>query len=51
MATNKYYVVKKGRVPGIYLDWPTCKQQVDGFSGALYKGFSNFYDAEVYLNT
>jgi ribonuclease H-related protein len=27
----KYYAVKVGRQPGIYLDWDSCKEQVNGF--------------------
>lgn len=46
----KYYAVKKGREPGIYLSWEECKKQVDGFSGAVYKSFSNHEEAENYLN-
>lgn len=45
----KFYVVKKGRQPGIYFDWPTCLKQVNHFSGAVYKSFLNLEDAEAYL--
>ena len=38
---DKYYAVAKGRIPGIYTDWGTCSKQVNGFSGAVHKGFSN----------
>ena len=50
MAAKKYYVVKKGRTPGIYLSWPDCKKMVDGFPGAVYKGFETLSEAEEYLN-
>jgi len=39
MAKNSCYVVWQGRVPGIYKSWDACKKQVEGFNGALYKGF------------
>lgn len=26
---SKYYAVKKGKVPGIYLNWNDCKAMVD----------------------
>jgi ribonuclease HI len=39
MPKNKYYVVWKGKKPGIYDKWTECKKQVEGFEGALYKGF------------
>jgi len=39
MPKNKYYVVWRGKKPGIYDNWPECKKQTDGFEGAVYKGF------------
>jgi len=35
----RYYVVWKGRRPGIYDTWDACKAQVDGFPGARFKAF------------
>lgn len=46
----KYYVVRKGRNPGIYLAWEECKKQVDGFSNAEFKSFSSELEARKYLN-
>ena len=46
---NKYYVVKKGKVPGIYLTWEACKKMVDGYSGAVYKSFKTQEEAEAFL--
>ena len=46
----KIYAVKKGRKPGIYRTWDEAKTQVDGFSGAEYKAFSQITDATDYLN-
>ena len=43
---NKYYVVWKGRTPGIYDNWEACKKEVEGFQGALYKGFPDKESAE-----
>lgn len=45
----KYYVVKKGRNPGIYKSWQECKEQVDGFKGAIYKSFNLKEEAINYL--
>ena len=42
----KYYVVAKGRKPGIYLTWEACKKQVHGVSGAKFKSFLNYDEAE-----
>jgi len=46
MAKVKYYVVWKGRKPGIYMDWATCKQMVDCFDGASFKSFPSLLEAE-----
>lgn len=35
----KYYAVIYGIQPGIYSSWEKCKKQVNGYSGAAYKGF------------
>jgi ribonuclease HI len=39
MPKSVYYVVWNGRRPGVYHGWGHCKEQVDGFAGAKYKGF------------
>lgn len=46
----KFYAVKKGRIPGVYRSWDEAKKQVDGFSGAEYKSFSQFTDAVEFAN-
>ena len=46
-----FYAVHKGRVPGVYLDWDICKEQVNGFPGALYKRFDYKSEAETYVKT
>lgn len=48
---KKYYAVAKGKTPGIYLTWNDCKAQVDGFSGAVYKGFATVQEAEEFVVT
>ncbi len=45
----KFYAVKNGRVPGIYLSWALCEAQVKGFPGALFKSFSTEEEALAYL--
>lgn len=35
----KWYVVYRGRVPGVYEEWEDCRQQVNNFSGNSYKGY------------
>ena len=51
MAAKKYYAVKKGKITGIFDNWDSCRESVDGFSGAEYKGFSTLAEAEAYLGT
>ncbi|MCH5239265.1 MAG: ribonuclease H family protein [Muribaculaceae bacterium] len=47
----KYYVVFRGHNPGVYDDWEEVKEQVTGFSGALYKGYASSEEAaEAYRN-
>lgn len=46
---GKFYAVALGRAPGIYTDWPSAKEQVDGFAGSIYKGFSDHAEAEAWL--
>lgn len=47
---SKYYAVKKGKTPGIYLSWDDCKKMVDGFPGAVYKSFKTIEEAEQFLH-
>ena len=47
---SKYYAVKKGKVPGIYLNWNDCKAMVDGYTGAVYKSFKTIEEAEKFIN-
>ncbi len=47
---KNYYVVKKGFIPGIYISWDDCKNQVNGYNGAIYKKFTNYEDAYNFLN-
>ena len=51
MAAKKYYAVKKGKMTGIFDNWDSCRESVDGFPGAEYKGFSTLAEAEAYLGT
>ena len=47
MAKKHYYVVWKGRNPGVYDRWEDCKKEIEGFQGALYKGFVEKSAAEA----
>lgn len=50
MGKKKFYAVKAGRKPGIYLNWDACKAQITGFSGAVYKGFETEDEARLFLS-
>lgn len=38
---KKYYVVWDGRETGVYNSWESCKEQVSGYPGAVYKSFNS----------
>jgi len=42
---SKFYVVWKGRNPGIYDNWDDCKTQVSGYDGAQYRSYENRTEA------
>ena len=46
----KFYAVKEGKKPGIYHTWDECKEQVNGYSGAVYKSFTNEEEAKAFLS-
>ncbi len=49
MPPKKVYAVAKGRKPGIYNNWPAAQTQIEGFPGAVYKGFLTMREAEEWL--
>jgi ribonuclease HI len=46
MAKDKFYVVWKGRMCGVFDNWNDCKTQVSGFENAKYKSFETKIEAE-----
>ena len=48
---RKFYVVWKGKRPGIYESWEDCKSQIEGYKGAQYKSFSEFAEAKKAFNS
>lgn len=46
---KRFYAVAVGEEPGIYTSWERAKRHVNGYPGAIYKGFSNKHDAERFL--
>lgn len=47
---KKFYGVKVGLVPGIYTSWADVQAQINGYSGAIYRGFSSREQAEKYMD-
>ena len=43
---EKFYVVWKGKRPGIYTSWDDCKAMIAGYKGAQYKSFKTFEEAK-----
>lgn len=46
---KKYYAVRVGKIPGIYLTWDDCKAMVNGYPGAVYKSFPSEEEARAFL--
>lgn len=44
---KKFYVVWKGKKPGIYGSWGKCKTVIEGYKGAKYKSFRSYSEAET----
>ena len=46
MNNKKFYVVWKGKNPGIYFSWTECQNEIKNIKGALYKSFKNLDEAK-----
>ncbi len=46
---KKVYAVRKGRRTGLFDTWAECQKQINGYSGAEFKGFSNVEEARRFL--
>lgn len=40
-SKQSYYAVAEGRNVGVYQDWATAKDQVNGYSGNVHQKFSS----------
>lgn len=49
LAGNKFYAVRIGRNIGVYNTWEECKREVVNYKNAVYKSFSNYHDAELFV--
>lgn len=45
----KYYAVRYGRIPGVYLSWPDAEKQIIGWKGPKYKAFTSRKEAEEFV--
>lgn len=45
---KKYYAVRVGKTPGVYLTWDDCKAMTHGYPGAVYKSFTNIQEATAF---
>ena len=50
MAKKKVYAVKKGKQTGLFYSWTDCREAINGYSGAEYKGFESEKEAQNYLD-
>jgi ribonuclease HI len=50
MKEKKVYAVLRGKKPGLYHDWPSAREQVYGFPGAVYRGFPSENEARQWLS-
>ncbi|MED6209246.1 hypothetical protein PIB30_052881, partial [Stylosanthes scabra] len=49
-AKYSHYAVRVGKVPGIYLTWDECDEQVHGYPFASFKGFKSLEEAVEWMN-
>ena len=46
MSKQKYYVVWKGNITGVYKSWEKCQKEIKNIKGALFKSFGNIEEAQ-----
>ena len=50
MNKQKYYVVWKGKSPGVYDSWSKCQEEIKNIKGSLFKSFNNIKQANMAYN-
>ena len=45
---RKWYAVVRGRKTGIFRSYQECREQIQGYKGAVYKGFPTEAEAREY---
>ncbi|KAB9006557.1 hypothetical protein FH972_026911 [Carpinus fangiana] len=48
-GTSKFYAVRGGRLPGVYTDWPTVQNLIQGWKGVKQKSFPSRFEAEAFV--
>ena len=48
--TKWWYAVRVGHTPGVYESWPKAREQVQGFTGAVYKKFETLAKAQKFAD-
>ena len=48
--STKFYAVKSGRVPGIYMDWPSAQLQITGWQKPRHRCFMTRAEAQGFLD-
>ena len=51
MAPQKYYAVQNGRETGVYNSWSDCQKATSGYSGAVFKSFGSYSDAQSFASS
>jgi len=46
---KKFYAVRRGKKTGVFTTWDECKEAVHGFSGAEYKSFATYEQADEFI--
>lgn len=49
--TGGFYAVQSGRQQGVYKSWRDCEEQVTGYSGARFKRFDTYAEAQAFSNS
>lgn len=47
---QKFYAVRAGKQPGVYLTWKECQDNTTGFKGASYKSFLSRKEAQDFVD-
>ena len=46
---KKYYAVRVGKKPGVYMTWDDCKLMTAGYPGAVFKSFPTMAEAVAFM--